>query len=117
LRPEETAVPNELRRIRWLFLGQKPSFLGAISSETLDPQQISATSEAVKECIRNFAASYSSTPQDQMLGYAAIDVEELVSKEPLMTDYENPLKRLEALQIAIGSLQSKFARLFGSPRT
>jgi hypothetical protein len=115
-RPEESTVLDELRRIRWLFLGHKPAFIGTISTETLDSNQILATSEAVKECIRNFAASYNSTPQDQMLGYAAIDVEDAVSEEPLMSDYNNPLKRLEALQSAIGSLQSKFGRLFRSVR-
>ncbi|WP_141688471.1 trypsin-like serine peptidase [Bradyrhizobium paxllaeri] len=116
-RPEETAVPNELRRIRWLFLGEKPAFLGTISWENLNPSAVLANSEAVRECIRNFASSYNSTPQDQMLGLAAILVEELVSLEPLKSEYENPLKRLEALQIAIGSLQSKFARLFGASLT
>jgi hypothetical protein len=116
-RLEEAAVPNELRRIRWLFLGEeKPTFLGAISWENLDPSKILADSEAVRECIRNFASSYKSIPQDQMLGLAAILVEEEAGREPLLSDYNNPLKRLEALQIAIGSLQSKFARLFGTPR-
>lgn len=116
-RLDENAVPNELRRIRWLFLGEeKPAFLGDISWENLDPLAILADSEAVKECIRSFAASYNSTPQDQMLGLAAIDVEELVSAPPLDADFNNPLKRLEALQIAIGSLEPKFVRLFG-PRT
>jgi hypothetical protein len=118
-RLDETAVPNELRRIRWLFLGEKkPGFLGAISWESLDPARILADSEQVKECVRNFAASYKSTPpQDEMLGLAALDVEEKVGIEPLKSSYDNPLTRLEALQIAIGSLQSKFTRLFRAPRT
>ncbi|MHC2284083.1 hypothetical protein ACVME8_010753 [Bradyrhizobium diazoefficiens] len=118
-RLDEAAVPNELRRIRWLFLGEeKPAFLGAISWENLDPSTILATSEAVRECIRNFAASYKSTPpQDEMLGLAAIFVEEEVGREPLKSSYDNPLTRLEALQIVIGSLQPKFTRIFGTPRT
>lgn len=118
-RLDETAVPNELRRIRWLFLGEKkPGFLGTISWERLDPVNFMADSEAVKECVRNFAATYKSTPpQDEMLGLAAIFVEGEVGREPLKSSYDDPLTRLEALQIAIGSLQPKFTRLFGTPRT
>jgi hypothetical protein len=113
-RLEENAVPDELRRMRWLFLGQKPDFLGDVPWEALDPMSISASSEAVKDCIRNLAASYNTTVQDQMLGFAALTVEEKASDPSLKADYDNPLKRLETLQAVIGSLQPKFAKLLGA---
>lgn len=111
-RLDENAVPEELRRIRWLFLGQqKPDFIGEISWEGLDPKTVSADSEAVKECIRNLAASFDLRPHDQMLALAAIDVEEAVLNPPHQAAFAEPLKRLETLQAVIGSLHPKFARI------
>jgi hypothetical protein len=113
-RLDENAVPDELRRIRWLFLGQKPDFLGEISWEALDPMAISASSEAVKDCIRNFAASYNSTPHDHMLAFAAITVEDRVANPPYAAPYNEPSTRLETLQAVVGSLRGPFARILGS---
>lgn len=104
-RLDENAVPDELRRIRWLFLGQKPDFIGEISWEALDPSIFSAGSEAVKECIRDLADSFDLKPHDQLLALAAIIVEQAVTKPPYDVAYAEPLKRLETLQAVIGSLQ------------
>jgi hypothetical protein len=112
-RLEESAVPDELRRMCWLFLGDKPDFLGNISWEALDPELIDAESEAVKECIRNFAESFAVKPQDQMLQYAAYELQDKVGDPPFKAAYANPRKRLETLQALIGKLQPKFAKILG----
>jgi hypothetical protein len=110
-RLEESAVAEELQRMRWLFLGDKPDFLGEISWEALDPQEIKADSEAVKECIRNLAESFDVKPHDQMLEAVALFLLEKIGYQEFKTAYDDPLKRLETLQALIGHMQPTFARI------
>ena len=96
---EEDATPHELRRLRWLFLGDIPEFLppASVTSEMLDPMEIGA--ESFVATMRALAASVD-RPLDskavESIGVLFDALSGSVGGFPALSD---PNERLPALQL------------------
>ena len=103
----EDAVPAELRRLRWVFVGIVPDFLAAdqVTRELLDPRTIGAAE--VARAIQLLAQSLVATLQiDEKFLIGLIDwlIEQASATSPLA----DPTRRLELLQRMFPTLQDRF---------
>ncbi len=98
----EQSVPQELRRLRWLFLGQVPDFLASDATlEPLDPSKIGPKEfvEAYGAICASRGESFSTQDANHMLKFA---------KVMLRRDYvelRDPALRLKELQNIFSELQ------------
>jgi hypothetical protein len=108
---DEGGVNEELRSIRWLFLGSRPAFLPEACVEQLD--QMAVPQEDIAACIHSFALSINKHPPQEFLdhGVAFVEIQSLTPKKnPL---YEDPKTRLTVLQTIIAELRNYFMKRLG----
>jgi hypothetical protein len=108
---DENAVPGELRRLRWLFLGHVPDFLGELTSEALDQMTISTNSDDVKICLLNFAERYNRKADDYVILGSQFFVETRILSPEYTAAYNDPMTRLKTLQDVIAELRPQFLNL------
>lgn len=106
-RMTEASIPEELRRLRWIFLGRRPEFLERPTVETLDQMEVSPESIAV--CIRAFAETFNENPPAELIDRCAAIVNFVVGSNRYKADYDNPDTRLVTLQGVIGELDQVLA--------
>jgi hypothetical protein len=110
-RTDENTFHEELRRIRWLFLGTQPGFLADACVEPLD--QMSVTDDDIASCIHAFAASINGNPSTVFLRKGVTFVE--VRRWTDEGTYEDPTTRLPFLQKIVAELRPFFAAHLRGP--
>lgn len=99
----EDAIAPELRRLRWVFAGWKPDFLGSLKGENLD--QMSITDEEVAVCVRALVDSLDRQVKVESIDNAVLAVRFARTVPGTNVLYDNPDTRLATLQGIIGQLK------------
>jgi len=108
----EDSINEELRRIRWLFLGSKPRFIDEATVEILD--QMVLPDEDIEDCIRAFAESFNSLPTPEILKTVLEFIVIRRLGEASKTVYENSATRLRFLQAEIADVRNYFRKQLGA---
>lgn len=104
----EASMPQELRRLRWLFLGELPPFLADDAKfEKLDPVEIGP--KDLVEAYQSMAISYGRTCAPETLAEIMIWAQACTLTQP----FTDPVQRLERLQEFFGNLAPLYAKRMG----
>jgi signal transduction histidine kinase len=108
-RLDEAAVPEELRRLRWIFLGQKPDLLLAsqICSEQLDPDAIGL--EDLIDCIAALADTFNKPLVEEAIKPLRASLKLWMRDSAVRSKLEETSERLETLQRHIAQLAPMLA--------
>jgi hypothetical protein len=109
---EEPRVPEELRRVRWLFLGQVPAFVpvGDLTAEKLDATHMGAEDiiATVGEMLRTAGKKFDPVTDGT---YVRTIVEPMMAAKA--AGLADPMRRLETLQHIAAEVARAFAQLVG----
>lgn len=105
---DDSPLSDELGRLRWIFLGWRPSFLdGLVAPEILDPAKVGDLE--IESCVRALVDSLARTIGADV-EFALEYVRTVSTIESIRSGLANPATRLAWLQSIIGSLHgSAFA--------
>jgi hypothetical protein len=97
----ESAVPEDLRRLRWIFLGYKPDFvdLAQACHEVLDPMSVGV--EAATDCVSGLYEAYGDELSDRDRTVVA---HQLSAYENATADLQDSTRRLETFQNYLNQL-------------
>jgi hypothetical protein len=103
-RVDEEAVPGELRRLRWIFLGQRPDFLLAsqICSEDLDPSAVGL--DDMIACIGVLANTFNKPLAEDAIKALRASFKLWMRDPAVQLKLEGTSERLETLQGQIAKL-------------
>ncbi len=102
---EEAAVPEQLRRLRWIFLGHKPDFVidAKACIEPLDPMTFGI--DAMIDCVTGMAAAFNTELSDEERAGLKRTFRAMEASTPTLKD---PMYRLESLQILLNAFALDF---------